>query len=62
MKFLSGFLGLFLYAVLPLYAAGLDDLKWTITDGEVTITGCDKAATGELAIPDTIESNTVTAI
>ena len=62
MKFLSGFLGLFLYAVLPLYAAGLDDLTWTTTDGEVTITDCDTAATGELVIPDSIGGIPVTSI
>jgi hypothetical protein len=37
-------------------------LTWTTTDGEVTITGCDTAATGELIIPDTIEGNPVTSI
>ena len=43
-------------------AAGLDDLTWTTTDGEVTITDCNEAATGELVIPDTIEGNPVTSI
>jgi hypothetical protein len=37
-------------------------LTWTTTNGEVTITGCDTAATGELIIPDTIEGNPVTSI
>ena len=62
MKHLTGFLALFLFAVLPLYAADLDDLTWTTTDGEVTITDCGTAATGELVIPDTIEGNHVTSI
>jgi len=62
MKFLSVFLALLLCKPAALYAAGLDDLKWTITDGEVTIISCDEAATGELAIPDTIEGNPVTSI
>ena len=62
MKHLTGFLVLFLFAVLPLYAADLSDLTYTTTDGEVSITGCDTAATGELVIPDTIEGNPVTSI
>ena len=37
-------------------------LTWTTTDGEVTITDCNEAATGELVIPDTIEGNPVTSI
>ena len=55
MKHLTGFLALFLFAVLPLSAADLSDLTYTTTGGEVSITGCDTAATGELVIPDTIE-------
>ena len=62
MKLLSGLLALFLFGVLPLYAADLSDLTYTTTDGEVTITDCDEAATGELIIPDTIEGNPVTSI
>ncbi|MDA7883738.1 hypothetical protein N9A90_02700 [Akkermansiaceae bacterium] len=49
-------------ALLPLYGAGLDDLTYTTTDGEVTITDCDNAATGELIIPETIGGNPVTSI
>lgn len=41
---------------------GLDDLTYTTTDGEVTITNCRTSATGELVIPDTIEGNPVTSI
>ncbi|MDA7678622.1 leucine-rich repeat domain-containing protein [Akkermansiaceae bacterium] len=37
-------------------------LKWTTTDGEVTITDCNEAATGELVIPNTIGGNAVTSI
>jgi hypothetical protein len=62
MKHLSGFVALFLCAALPLYAAGLDDLTWTTTNGEVTITDCDTDATDELVIPDTIDGNPVTSI
>ena len=62
MKHLTGFLALFLCAALPLYAAGLDDLRWTTTNGEVAITDCDTEATGELVIPDTIDGNPVTSI
>ena len=62
MKHLTGFLSFFLFASLTLYAADLSDLTWTTTNGEVTITDCDEAATGELIIPDTIEGNPVTSI
>jgi len=62
MKHLTGFLALFLFASLTLYAADLSDLTYTTTGGEVTITDCDEAATGELIIPDTIEGNPVTTI
>ena len=37
-------------------------LTWTMTDGEVSITDCNEAATGELVIPDTIGGNPVTSI
>ena len=43
-------------------AADLSDLAWTTTNGEVTITDCNTAATGELIIPDTIGGNPVTSI
>ncbi|MDA7683437.1 leucine-rich repeat domain-containing protein [Akkermansiaceae bacterium] len=62
MKLLQALLALFACAFLPLHAASLDDLTWTTTEGEVTITDCDTAATGELIIPDTIEGNPVTSI
>ena len=53
---------LFACAFLPLHAASLDDLGYTTTDGKVTITDCDEAATGELVIPPTIEGNPVISI
>ena len=53
---------LFACTFLPLYAAGLDDLTWTTTNGKVTITDCNAAATGELVIPDIIGGNPVTSI
>jgi hypothetical protein len=62
MKPLQALLALFACAFLPLNAASLDDLLWTTTDGEVTITDCDTAATGELVIPNTIGGNPVTSI
>ncbi|MDB4400994.1 leucine-rich repeat domain-containing protein, partial [Akkermansiaceae bacterium] len=62
MKPLQVLLALFACAFLPLHAASLADLTYTTTDGEVTITDCDEAATGELIIPDTIEGNPVTSI
>ncbi|MDB4409153.1 leucine-rich repeat domain-containing protein [Akkermansiaceae bacterium] len=62
MKPLQALLALFACAFLPLQAASLDDLIYTTTDGEVTITDCDEAATGELVIPNTIGGNPVTSI
>jgi hypothetical protein len=62
MKPLQALLALFAFAFLPLNAASLADLTYTTTDGEVTITDCDEAATGELVIPNTIEGNPVTSI
>jgi len=49
-------------AALPLYAADINDLTWTTTDGEVTITDCNTAASGALVIPETIEGKPVTSI
>jgi len=37
-------------------------LTWTTTDGKVTITECNTAASGLLVIPDTIEGNPVTSL
>ncbi|MDB4745510.1 leucine-rich repeat domain-containing protein [bacterium] len=62
MKPLQALLALFAFAFLPLHAASLDDLTYTTTDGKVTITDCNEAATGELVIPDNIEGNPVTSI
>ena len=55
-------IALFSCGFLPLHAASLNDLTYTTTDGKVTITDCDKAAAGELVIPETIEGNPVTSI
>jgi hypothetical protein len=55
-------IAVFSCALLPVHAAILDDLGYTTTDGKVTITDCDEAATGELVIPPTIEGNPVTSI
>ena len=46
----------------PLQAASLEDLGYTTTNGKVTITDCDEAATGELVIPPTVKDNPVTSI
>ena len=54
MKPLQALFALFLFALLPLHAASLDDLTYTTADGKVTITDCDEAATGELVIPQTV--------
>ena len=55
-------IALFPCGFLPLHAASLNDLTYTTTDGKVTISDCDKAAAGELVIPETIEGNPVTSI
>jgi hypothetical protein len=55
-------IALFACALLPLHAASLNELTYTTTDGKVTITDCNKAAAGELVIPETIEGNPVTSI
>ncbi len=62
MKTIQALLAFFACTALPLHRTGLDDLTYTTTNGEVTITDCDTAATGELVIPDTIEGNPVTGI
>jgi hypothetical protein len=62
MKHLQVLLALFAFTFLRLHAASLADLTYTTTDGKVTITDCNTAATGELVIPDTIGGNPVTSI
>jgi hypothetical protein len=62
MKSLQALLALFACAFLPLHAASLADLTYTTTDGKVTITDCNTAASGELVIPDTIGGKPVTYI
>ena len=57
-----------LVGVMPITGFAEDDektfgyLKYTITDGEVTITNCDSSISGELTIPETIEGYPVTGI
>jgi hypothetical protein len=43
-------------------AATIEDLTYTVENGEVTITGCNKDAKGELVVPDEIEGYPVTSI
>ena len=62
MKSLPALLAACALSALPLYAAGLDDLTWTTTDSEITISRCDETASGELVIPGTIEGKPVTSI
>ena len=52
----------FACALLPLYGAGLNDLTYTTTDGEVTITDCNTGATGTLIILEYIGGSPVTSI
>lgn len=44
------------------WAASVEDLTYIIENDQVTITGCNTNATGELVIPDTIEGYPVTSI
>ena len=53
---------LFLMSLSSLRAADLEDLSWTITDGEVTVTDCVQSASGDLIIPPEIENFPVTQI
>ena len=55
-------IAVFACAFLPVHAASLDDLGYTTTDREITITDCDEAAVGDLVIPKTIGENPVTSI
>ena len=65
MRLLQALLAFFAYAFLPLHAASLKDLTYATTDGKVRVTSCNRKASGELVIPDTIPSlrgNPVTSI
>ena len=62
MNFFRNLFALLTLVSLPLQAADLSDLTYTTTNGEVGITDCNEAATGELVIPNTIEGNPVTSI
>ena len=56
-------ISIFALSVINASAAQLSDLSYDVSDiGEVTITGCDKNATGELVIPSTIGDYPVTII
>ena len=46
----------------PVDEAPINSIKYKITGDEVTITSCDKKASGTLTIPATIEGKTVTSI
>ncbi|MGN0542106.1 MAG: leucine-rich repeat domain-containing protein [Acutalibacteraceae bacterium] len=64
---LAGLVGLELPSLKDIFAdkaeaATYGVLKYKISNGEVTITNCDKSASGELAIPDEIEGFPVTSI
>ena len=48
--------------ILTTQAASVDDLTYHISNGKVTITGCNSDASGKLIIPDTIEGYPVTTI
>ena len=43
-------------------AADVSDLTYKVSGGKITITSCDKATSGKLVIPDTIEGKPVTRI
>lgn len=47
---------------ISVFAAGEDSLKYTITNGEATVTGCDTAVSGKLTIPAVIDDAAVTSI
>ncbi len=44
------------------FAATVDDLTLSVSDGKVTITDCDTAASGELIVPEFIDGNQVVAV
>ncbi len=56
------FCSLFSIGSFTVSAAGVGGLTYIISNGEVTITGCDKSVSGELTIPDTIEDYPVIRI
>ena len=57
-----------LVSVMPITSFAEDDektfgyLKYTVTDGWITITNCDTSISGELVVPETIESYPVKRI
>ena len=62
MKTLQVIVGSFVCALLPLYAASLEDLTYATTDGKISITDCDGSAKGKLVIPDAIDGKPVTSV
>ncbi len=66
-KFISILLAIaMVLTIAPVTVIAEDDvlsyLTYSITDGEVTITGCDQSISGDVVIPDTIEGYPVTSI
>lgn len=64
-KFLGLFLAvLMLVSVVPMSASAETEgiFTYTVTDGEVTITGVSETVTGDIVIPDTIDGYPVTGI
>lgn len=59
---INGFSILFETVDVKASAVSVGDLEYEIRNGEVTITGCDKSASGSLAMPSFIESYPVTSI
>lgn len=62
-NYISAFCAVYYLSIaLPLHAADINDLTYSVSNDFVTITGCDVSASGELSIPDTIEGKPVTRI
>ena len=62
-NYISAFCAVYYLSIaLPLHAADINDLTYSVSNEFVTITGCDVSASGELSIPDTIEGKPVTRI
>ena len=59
---LASLLCLVLFATPKANAATYGDLTYEVTNGEVTITGCNQSVTGNLVIPSTINGYSVTTI
>ena len=55
-------LSMFTISTITASASTYGDLTYEISNGEVTITGCNGGTSGELVIPDTIDGYPVTTI